>query len=392
MDKISVIIPVCNGSEFFDNCLQSIFNSTYRNLEVIVVNDGSTDQFDDAIRDYKPDITVVSTKSGKSAAARNCGLRRSTGEFVSFFDVDDINGKMRLELSVKKFESEPHSGMVFCGTTFIDDQGGFLTGVGKFPDFDQSQFLGRMYERNWINTISTTLMRRNVLERVGGFDESFDIGEDYDLYLRIGSISKVEYIDLPLVRYRIHSKDHSNRVRDLHEYEIKALRKFDPGEVAANLSALFTDEKDFRLSFGKILYKMGQVKDALRQFKRALLISSGSADAFFFTGNCYYDLGDYKESLIYFKDCLKIDPGHAGCRNNIGILYFHQGDYDRSINEFKRAVKLGSNQVEPRHNLSCVKKEGSGDLLRLSLYDSQAADIAGLKSARNANVKQSISL
>ena len=131
MDKVSYIIPVCNEENYITGCLDSIFNSTYRNIEVIVVDDGSKDGTREILTPYLEKITYVNQKKSGISKARNRGLKEATGEMVAFVDADDITGKMRIELEVKKMLDNPKLGMVFCGCTYIDENGGFLQGIGK---------------------------------------------------------------------------------------------------------------------------------------------------------------------------------------------------------------------------------------------------------------------
>lgn len=371
VEKISVIIPIYNNSRFINDCLRSIFNSTYRNLEIIVVDDGSTDDLSrilGAAGEFGSEITLLSTEHRGQSAARNFGFRNSTGEYAAFFDADDINGKMRFELCVKRLEERPEVGMVFCGSTFINEDGGFLAGVSKFPEFTSGQFLGRMFEWNWISTISTTLFRSSVFKKTGGFDESFPLAEDYDLYLRIGKTTKVDYVDLPLVRRRRHKNNLQRDWFTYKEYEIKAIKKHDPAEIASQLSVIYRNEEEFRIIFGKILYRVGKIRQAMQHFQKACKLNALNEDVYFFTGNCYLDTGNYQKAGEEYKKCLAINPEHAGCLNNLGILYFIRGEYERSIAEFEKAAKYGNNYLEPQYNLTCIKNNCRREKLILSVF------------------------
>jgi len=375
VEKISVIIPVYNSSRFINDCLCSIFNSTYRNIEVIVIDDGSTDDLLTAIGEFSSDITLLSIEHRGQAAARNLGFQNSTGGFVAFFDADDINGKMRFELCVKRFEENPGVGMVFCGSTFINEHGGFLTGVSKFPKFTSGQFLGWMFatkwwlrQRNWISTISTTLFRSSVFKKTGGFDESFSLAEDYDLYLRLGKITKVSYVDLPLVRCRRHDNNLGRDWLTYKEYETKAIKKHDPAEIASHLSVISRNEEEFRIIFGKVLYRIGKIRQAMQHFQKAYKINALNEDAYFFTGNCYFDAGNYQKAGEEYEKCLAINPEHAGCLNNLGVLYFIRGECERSIAEFEKAAQCGNNCLEPQYNLACIKDNCPREKLILSIF------------------------
>lgn len=366
MDKISVIIPVYNGSKYLYECLHSIFNSTYRNLEVIVVDDGSTEDVLEAATDYKDNIIFISTKHKGQAAARNLGFKKSTGGYVSFLDVDDINGKMRYELCIKKFEENPETGMIFCGTTFINEDGEFLTGVSKFPHFSRKTFLGRMYEENLIGSISATIMRSSVFKNVKGFDRAFELAEDYDLFLRLGNKTIVDYIDLPLVRNRFHENNLARDLQKIRKFEKKAIKKYDMAEIASQLSRVYDNEEDFRIGLGRVLFKIGMTKQALQHFKKANEINTLNEDVYYFTGNCYFKNGKHQKADEEYGKCLAINPHHVECLNNLGVLYFHLGESERSISELEKAAKYSKNLFEPRYNLACIKDDRPRENLRLS--------------------------
>ena len=367
MDKISVIIPVYNSSSYLYDCLTSIFNSTYRNIEVIVVDDGSTDDIQSTIEEFSSRIIFLPTVNIGQAAARNLGFSKSTGKYAAFVDADDINGKMWFELCIKRFEKKPRTGMIFCGTTFINDEGKFLTGVSKFPNFTSETFLGRMFEQNLITTLSSTIVISRLFKKVGGFDETFPLAEDYDLYLRLGKVTRIEYIDLPLVRKRRHKENLRLDWQKYKEYETKAIQKHEPTEIASELSRVYRNEEDFRIAFGRVLYRTGKVRQALQHFKKAQEINTHNSDAYFHSGNCYFDIGNYRKADKEYSKCLAINPRHAGCLNNVGVLYFRIGEYKRSVAELKKAQRYGDNFFEPHYNLACIKGESCQPKLRLSI-------------------------
>ncbi len=368
MDKISVIIPAIENMDFFSNCLSSIFNSTYRNLEVIIIDNGYHDEVVEASEEFKKDIIHVSSGLLNKAEAYNLGFTKAQGHYLSFIDAQDINGKMRYELSVKRFQDEPKTGMVFCATTFIDECGTFMTGVSKFPSFSSNYFLGKMFESNNINTISSTLILSSIFKKSSGFDESFNHAYDYDLFLRVGSKTRVEYIDLPLVRNRITPERISLDWNDYRNFETKAIQKHDPVVIAEYLSRAYNNEEEFRISLGKLLYRIGKTNDALLHLNKAQKLNCENDDAYFHAGNCYYKIRKYKLAHDEYSKCLNLNPEHAGCRNNAGVLYFHMGEYEKSVSELKKALKYGDNFLEPKYNLKCIKDDRSRGKLRLSLF------------------------
>lgn len=335
---------------------------------MILIQDGIVNNLEEEIEEFSSDLIVYKKSLKNNAAIKNFGFKKSSGEFLSFYNVDDVNGKMRFELSVKKFEDKPRTGMVFCSTTYIDNEGAFLNGVSKFPEFAENRFLGSMFEQNRINTISTTLIKREIFKRVGGFNEKVNCAEDFDLYLRIGKLSRVEYIDLPLLRFRPEKypfKSGEGRFNYSNE-EKEVLKNCDLGDIAAGLSFLYEKEADFRYSLGMLMYRMDRVSEAALHFNKAGRLRPENYKAWFYSGNCYLKLKEYSNALEEYKKCLKIEPEHAECHNNMGVVYDLMGDDSKSRANLKKALKLNSELIGSLYD-SGIPKKRSGKAQKVML-------------------------
>ena len=156
--------------------------------------------------------------------ARNIGLKHCSGDLIALMDAKDVTGKMRIELEVTKFNQSNDIGIVFCGTTFIDNNGNFMQGVELFTGFDKNKFTGMMFEKNRIKSVSTTLIKRKVIEEIGLFDEELLYESEYDYWLRIASMYPVEYLDLPLLRHRQNNEDYSNmEAREMEREKVSSM-------------------------------------------------------------------------------------------------------------------------------------------------------------------------
>ncbi len=358
-------MPIIGGSQFAENCLQSIFNSTYRKLEVIVISDNNESIEKLQQEGYDDKVIFIKSDEKSIIKARNIGIRHSSGELVAILDKKDITGKMRLELEVNKLRQRNEIGMVFCGMTFIDDFGNFQKGVKLFREFDINKFTGLMFEENRIDSISTTLIKKDVLEDVGIFDEELVYESEYDLFLRIASKYLVEYLDLPLLRFRMDKtlKPDENKVTEERE---KILLKYDIVQIAQFLSKIYDNEEEFRISLGTILYQMGKKKEALKNFKKVLTLNSNNSGAYLILGNFYFSEGKFKEARNCYEELLEVNPDHAECRNNLGVLLYRQGKKDSSVEEFTKAKKLKKNYPDPLFNLKCTKNKKSYNILKIT--------------------------
>ncbi len=165
--KVSVIIPVYNHAKEIGPCLESIFKQTYQNLEIIVINDGSTDNFDEAIKPYLDKITLINQENRGSNAARNRGYEVSSGELLLFCDADITMDVDMIDAMVQSLDNHPEASYAYSSFKY-----GWK--LFKLQPFDPAQ----LKKLNYIHT--TSLIRR---EDFPGFDEKINRLQDWDLWL-----------------------------------------------------------------------------------------------------------------------------------------------------------------------------------------------------------------
>ncbi len=198
---ISVIVPAYNSGPLLDETLASVLDQTWKQLEVIVVDDGSTDDTPARLAKYGPALRVVRQANRGTGAARNAGLRLARGEYVALLDHDDLWLPTKLEVQVDVARRHPTSGLVACdGEEFEGSHvhsrqllfGPLAARMAAAPTHEvTADAYGELLLGCPISTGGQTLIRREVFERVGPFSERRDESVDYDLWLRIAR-------DLPL--------------------------------------------------------------------------------------------------------------------------------------------------------------------------------------------------
>ncbi|MBI5963252.1 MAG: glycosyltransferase family 2 protein [Chloroflexi bacterium] len=203
--EVTVIIPAYNRAELIGEALNSIFAQTYQNFEVIIVDDGSTD---DTARVLKPlaeagAIRYIHQENLGVSAARNRGITEARGEYMAFLDSDDLFEPEKLELQVEYMQTHPEAGLVHSGFTKFDNHGNDLgyRDTSWFSDMIYPQML--LY---WTTLMAanTVLVPKRVFDSVGLFDESLRIGEDLDLWRRIARKYPFGFINKSLARVRVH--------------------------------------------------------------------------------------------------------------------------------------------------------------------------------------------
>jgi len=210
--KVSIIIPVYNGEKYITYAIESALAQTYRNFEIIVVDDGSTDGSYEKIKPFLPFVKYIFQENQGVAAARNTAIKHSSGELIAFLDQDDLWLPEKLELQVDYLLHNPDVGLVHSNMSYINEEGKPTKrdSVFPFPTNLSGSCFPELFIRNQI-AILTVLLRRDCLDKMGFFNEQFSSLDDYELWLRVSRYFLIGYIDLFLASYRLHgSNTHRN--------------------------------------------------------------------------------------------------------------------------------------------------------------------------------------
>lgn len=218
LKKVSVVIPTYRAEKYIATTLQSVLHQTYKNFEIIVVDDGSPDRSLEICRSFTDDrIKIISQKNRGLAGARNTGIRNAQGEYVALLDADDLWLPQKLEKHVAHLESNPDIGVSFSPSAFIDETGkplGFYQ-ITKIKDITPLDLLCRTP----IGNGSAPVFRREVFEEIkfqdnlyGAvedfyFDDHFRESEDVECWLRIAIQTNWKFEGIPeaLTLYRVNS-------------------------------------------------------------------------------------------------------------------------------------------------------------------------------------------
>lgn len=218
-DKISIIMPCFNAEARISESVASALNQTYYNIELIVVNDGSTDrslQILQGVNDSR--LKIINQSNRGVCAARNRGLAGASGDYIAFLDSDDFWNTDCLEKLYNALQSEPEAVLAYCGWQNVGLPGG--RGEPYIPpDYESHQKLESLL-RTCPWPIHAALTRRSAIEAVGGFDEQFSNAEDYGLWLWIASFYKIVRVPEVLAFYHFHEWQQAskNRVRAAKEH------------------------------------------------------------------------------------------------------------------------------------------------------------------------------
>jgi len=206
LPKVCVIIPAYNRAEFIRETIDSVLNQTYKNIELIVVDDGSTDCTMEILQEYKDRLVVLQHPGGVNkgqSAAINLGMIKSANKYVAILDSDDLFAPEKIQLQVEFLEKHPYIGLVYGNGYAINERGKKIYSIYEFGHCEHSDPELVLMDC-YFSLPSNSMVRRNVLEEVGGFDEALRSAQDHDMAIRIAEVSKLAYLDKKLFYYRRH--------------------------------------------------------------------------------------------------------------------------------------------------------------------------------------------
>lgn len=201
---VSVLMPAFNAGEYLVIAVQSILNQTFANFELIIIDDGSTDESFKSIAPIQDErVKLIRNRSNLGiVASRNLGLQAASAPLVACLDADDVALPSRLELQVAAFNSDPDL-VLLGGSAYLIDGLGEPFGVMDVPS-NESEIRHTLYRSNKF-VHSTAMIRTSAIRAIGGYPSKYHLGEDYALWLKIAASYKIANLPARLVKYRVHS-------------------------------------------------------------------------------------------------------------------------------------------------------------------------------------------
>lgn len=362
---ISVIMPVYNAETFLKESVDSILNQTEEDLELIIINDGSTDQSEEIIMSYTdPRIKNIKQENQGEASARNAGLKHARGNFIVFQDADDISLPSRLEVLKRQFTSQ-NIGFTHSDMLLINEK---KEEIGYWQSRSiEKHNVARFFLRIGTPYNNPSMMLRREAICPLSYDTSFKIGSDTDMVFRIARNWDSVHVPLPLVLYRRHSGNVSNNsdYKTLFAHVQKFLTICPIEDLVPELDWTKGDWDGNNVKATAIvslfLYRRGMTLDFQSWIEKAIkLIKSKETEIFVF-GIGKLALCDYHGSLGLLEALGTKD--HIA-ENYIGEVYAYLGNTSEAFAHFLKSIELKPGYMEPIENL-----KGLGGLKYLNLID-----------------------
>jgi glycosyltransferase involved in cell wall biosynthesis len=265
---VSVVIPAYNAAAFIKDCVESVLDQTFRDFELIVVDDGSTDGTAEVLAAYGDRIHCLRQPNGGVSRARNQGVARARGRWVAFLDADDAWTRTKLGRQVEELRRRPDCRACYTAILVADARLNPLaeqrSGRGTVETVDL------LVEGNLVTgSASSVVCDKELLIRLGGFDEGLSLCADWDMWLRLASTTSFAYVDEPLVLYRRSSSSMSTNPTVLEQDTLRLLGKAfqnRPAEAGLRSQAY---GRQYRVLSGSY-YRARRYSDAARCLARAL--------------------------------------------------------------------------------------------------------------------------
>ena len=202
--KVSVIIPCYNSSKYIRKTIDSVLSQDYDDLEIVAVDDGSTDETRRILESYLPKIRILSHPNNANlgpAASVNFGIRESKSDLIAFLDSDDIWYPIKVKEQVKIFQKYSDVGLVYTNGHVIDENDRVLFNL-FLDDFREESILGKILLKCYIRTPSSVMVKRDILEQVGSFKNYLNSSWDHDMWIRMSEVTKFYYLPDFFAAYR----------------------------------------------------------------------------------------------------------------------------------------------------------------------------------------------
>jgi glycosyltransferase involved in cell wall biosynthesis len=231
--RVSAVIPTYNHACYVPGAVESVLAQSFDDLEVVVVDDGSTDETADVLRRLGERIRYIPLGHRGLAAARNAGIRAARGRYVAFLDADDLWLPDKVSMQVACLDREPAIGLVYCEAALFNEASPATTTPHSYwAHHPSGKTLPWLLRQNVVPS-PTPMVRRELFDQVGLFDETLSACEDWDMWIRIAQRSEFAYVDRVLAKYRVHA---TNMSRDHERMMTNGLRVLEKAFSAPGLA------------------------------------------------------------------------------------------------------------------------------------------------------------
>ena len=354
---VSVIIPTYNRAAIVTQAIDSVLQQTFTDYELIVVDDASTDDTAERLQGrYGERICYIKKPSNTGpSATRNAGIQMARGIYIAFLDDDDEWLPEKLALQVPILQQNPDVGLVYCGCLLVDERG---ASVGQVKPEKRGYIFNDLLHKNHLIT-SASLIRKELLKKTGGFDETLAACEDWDLWIRISQHCLIEYVEGQLLRYKVHKLNIHN---DMQKMEKNTFMVFDKCLAGIDITTRNRIYGEQSIWWAWEYYNAGKKDDFARLLCQALSYIPLGTNLFNFDGNWMEKERDFFAVLDDFwsrpensRLAVIRKKSYVQQLRQIGWEYYQRGDLKNFRQCIRKAISCSLPGMPVRLLISYVK-------------------------------------
>lgn len=355
---VSCIIPMYDSENTISDCLKSIINIDYSPLEVIVVNDGSTDNSVEVIQSFmekneRPgiDFTLLGDESNRGiSSAKNRGMKHMNGAYFFFAGADDLQFPNRVSEPLAYLEENPEVDVVYSDCELWHETKGdenFRKRGFPIGMTNENSFLYQL-KRSYLWSGILFARRSASLE----FDEGLSSAVDYDWYFNQYFEGRlIHFIDSALARYRLHEKNTSKKLRKSTENVLTILRKYDFCKVYDEL-CMTSNSDELHISFAWYHFMLKDFDTALEKLSK---VETGHFEANFLEATIYAQKSDFRSSADRFRSLCGKNPDSPETLNNLAVCLIRSSEeIEEPKNLLSKATKIKPDYLDAKHNLKLL--------------------------------------
>ncbi|TRX57940.1 glycosyltransferase family 2 protein [Thalassomonas sp. M1454] len=267
--KVSILMPVYNREAFVEYAIESVLKQTYLNIELIIINDGSTDNTVEIIERYQANypklIKVIHQENQGQSIARNNGINNATGEYIAFLDSDDIYQPNIIETLLSLYKQNPEAAFVYSGYKEIDISGEVIKSV--YPNQESND---EIYSNLWLSQLNiwagTMMTTTDNLKQIGGFSTSLRGAENHELRLNLSKLGPIYFSKLLLSNYRKHPDNSIRNYKSGDNNYLRIVKKHLGEHGELNHSLWKKVMANFYFKLGMRFFGANQYKPAINNF------------------------------------------------------------------------------------------------------------------------------
>lgn len=348
---VSVIIVVYNGEKYIKQAIESVLNQTYKNIELIVADDGSIDNTAEIVKKYSG-VKYVYQKNNGEGSARNLGMSVASGEYFAFLDADDLYKEDKIEKQVRILKDDLSIAVVYNDLEVVDENLNYLNTLkseGKYPK--REDLLAMILFRQVVQGPICMMIRKKCADEIK-WNEKLIYTVDYEYTIKLAQKYNFKYIEEPLYVYRRHGNNLSNSHNATLQEEIQILKTVGIEKIKDIVYSSNFDLYNKELLIARIYMKMLEYEKG-KEILLRLLTQSKDEILYFNLANCCYHTMDLKNAEIFYKNAIEIDETMAEAHNNLGCILSKN---DKVIGKecFKKALSLRESYMDAEVNIKNI--------------------------------------